>query len=373
MTLRRVVLGLVAPVSALAFALLVSSGALLLIGESPTQAFASMLDYGTRVDSILSILNRATPLFLSGLAVAIGFKMGLFNIGVEGQYRLAALLAAGVGGALSLPAPLHITLIVLTAMAVGAGWAGIAGILKVTRGVHEVISTIMLNFIAIGLGQYLFSTYLQAPRGPQDLIIKTRQIPPSGRFPSLNRLVGSLGLETRQDLFGFVLVAILVGVLFYVIVWRTRFGYDLRASGVNPDAARVSGVNPNAMVVRTMLLSGAIAGLVGMSDLLGFFHMYTLDFPVGLGFTGIAVALVGRNHPVGIALAALLFGFIERSAQILDLEEIPKEIITIMQGVIILSVVIAYEVVRRLIQAQEVRAAAERATRIAAEREEVRT
>ncbi len=372
MTVRRVLLGLVAPVSALAFALLVSSGALLLIGESPSQAFASMLDYGTRVDSILSIINRATPLFLSGLAVAIGFKMGLFNIGVEGQYRLAALLAAGVGGALSLPAPLHITLIVLTAMAVGAGWAGIAGILKVTRGVHEVISTIMLNFIAIGLGQYLFSTYLQAPRGPQDLIIKTRQIPPSGRFPSLNRLVESLGLETRQDLFGFVLVAILVGVLFYLIVWRTRFGYDLRASGVNPDAARVSGVDPNAMVVRTMLLSGAIAGLVGMSDLLGFFHMYTLDFPVGLGFTGIAVALVGRNHPVGIALAALLFGFIERSAQILDLEEIPKEIITIMQGVIILSVVIAYEVVRRLIQAQEVRAAAEKATRIAAEREEAR-
>jgi simple sugar transport system permease protein len=184
--------------------------------------------------------------------------------------------------------------------------------------------------------------------------------------------VESLGLETRQDLFGFVIVAILVGVLFYLIVWRTRFGYDLRASGTNPDAARVSGVDPNAMVIRTMLLSGAIAGLVGMSDLLGFFHQYTLDFPVGLGFTGIAVALVGRNHPVGIALAALLFGFIERSAQILDLEEIPKEIITIMQGVIILSVVIAYEVVRRLIQAQEVRAAAEKAMRITAEREEAR-
>ena len=335
-----------------------------MIDRSPIAAFGAMLEYGRRTDSLISIVNRAVPLFLAGLAVAIGFKMNLFNIGVEGQYRLAGLLAAAVGGAVVLPAPLHIALIIAVAMAVGASWAGIAGVLKVTRGVHEVISTIMLNFISIGLAQYLLATYLQAERGPQDLIIKTASIPPSGRIPSLNPLLAAFGIETRQDLFGFVMVALLVGVLFYVVVWRTRFGFDLRASGTNPDAARVSGVDPGRMIIKTMLLSGAIAGLVGMSDLLGFFHQYTLDFPVGLGFTGIAVALVGRNQPVGIALAALLFGFIERSAQILDFEDIPKEIITIMQGVIILSVVIAYEIVRRLSQAQEVRAAAEQMKRL---------
>jgi simple sugar transport system permease protein len=159
-----------------------------------------------------------------------------------------------------------------------------------------------------------------------------------------------------------------VGILFYVLVWRTRFGYNLRASGVNFHAARVAGVNPGAMTVKTMLLSGAIAGLVGMTHLLTFSHAYTLDFPTGLGFTGIAVALVGRNHPVGVALAALLFGFIERSAQILDFNGIPKEIFLIMEGVIILSVVIAYELVRRFAERQEVRSAAEQTRKLAAQR-----
>jgi general nucleoside transport system permease protein len=365
-SVRRVALGFLAPVAALAFALLVSSLALILIDQAPLDAFKAMLEYGLydaedglQTDSLISMANRAAPLYLSGLAVAIGFKMNLFNIGVEGQYRLAALIAASVGGAVALPAPLHVTLIIVTAMAVGAFWAGIAGVLKVTRGVHEVISTIMLNFIATGLGAYLLATYLSAERGAQDLIIGTPEIPPSGRFPSLNRLLTALGVEeVPADLFGFTLIAVLVGAVFYVLVWRTRFGYDLRASGVNPGASRASGVDPGGMVIRTMLLSGAIAGLVGLTDILGFSYSFNLDFPAGLGFAGIAVALVGRNHPVGIGLAAILFAFIDRSAQILDLEDVPKEIIQIMQGVIILSVVIAYEVVRRLVEAQEVKAAA---------------
>jgi general nucleoside transport system permease protein len=365
-SVRRVALGFLAPVAALAFALLVSSLALILIDQAPLDAFKAMLEYGLydaedglQTDSLISMANRAAPLYLSGLAVAIGFKMNLFNIGVEGQYRLAALIAASVGGAVALPAPLHVTLIIVTAMAVGAFWAGIAGVLKVTRGVHEVISTIMLNFIATGLGAYLLATYLSAERGAQDLIIGTPEIPPSGRFPSLNRLLTALGVEeVPADLFGFTLIAVLVGAVFYVLVWRTRFGYDLRASGVNPGASRASGVDPGGMVIRTMLLSGAIAGLVGLTDILGFSYSFNLDFPAGLGFAGIAVALVGRNHPVGIGLAAVLFAFIDRSAQILDLEDVPKEIIQIMQGVIILSVVIAYEVVRRLVEAQEVKAAA---------------
>jgi ABC-type uncharacterized transport system permease subunit len=362
-TLRRILWGLLAPLSALIFAMLVTSAALLLIHQSPVNAFKSMFNYsiydpnngGFQTASLVSIANRAVPLFISGLAVAIGFKMNLFNIGVEGQYRLAALLAAYVGGAVSLPAPLHVALILVVAIAVGSTWAGIAGVLKVTRGVHEVISTIMLNFIAFGLAQYLFANYLQAPRAPNDLIIKTKQIPPSGRFPSILNIGGE-----AEPLRGFLIVAILLGIGFYVLVWRTRFGYDLRATGVNPDAARVSGVDPGSMVIKTMLISGAIAGLVGMSDLLGFFFQYSLDFPSQYGFTGIAVALVGRNHPVGIAIGALLFGFLDRSAQILDFNDIPREIIIIMQGVIILSVVVAYEVVRRIVQAQQVRAAAEK-------------
>jgi simple sugar transport system permease protein len=368
-TSRRVFYAVLAPVCAVAFALLVSSLALVLIHESPGTAFKSMFNYaiydpangGFQTDSLVSIVNRAIPLYISGLAVAIGFKMNLFNIGVEGQYRIAALLAAAVGGSINLPLPLQITVILLVAMAAGSAWSGIAGVLKVTRGVHEVISTIMLNFVAFGLAQYLFANYFGHRRSAQDLVLKTKEIPPSGRFPSF------LGIgPASEPLRGFLLVAILLGVAFYVLIWRTRFGYDLRASGINPEAARVSGVNPASMVVRTMLISGAIAGLVGMSDLLGFFHQYSLDFPSQYGFNGIAVALVGRNNPVGVAVAALLFGFLDRSAQILDFQDIPREIIIIIQGVIILSVVVAYEVVRRIAQAQQVRAAAEHTKKLEA-------
>jgi len=362
--LRRALLWLIAPVAAIVFSLLVSSIALALIHKSPFSAFQQMVAYAVysngkvQTSQIISILNTATPLFLSGLAVAIGFKMNLFNIGVEGQYYLAALLSASLGAAIHLPAPLHVLVIVLAAMAVGAFWSGIAGLLKVTRGVSEVISTIMLNFIAFGIGSYLLFVYLKRPSVAADLTTRTKEIPRSGLFPSLDKVFGIT--NPVEPLSGFIVVAVVVGVLYYLLVWRTRFGFNLRATGLNPEAARVSGVNPAAMVMRTMLLSGAVAGLVGVMYLLSFFHAYTLDFPTGLGFSGIAVALVGRNNPAGVGAAAVLFAFLQISAQILDLNGIPKEVIEIMQGVIILSVVVAYELVRRLIQAQEVKAAAQR-------------
>lgn len=359
MTLRSIGIRLAASVAAIVFALGISALALRLIGADPFEAFGLMLSYGTRLDSIISIINRAVPLYLSALAVGLGFKMGLFNIGVEGQYRIAALLAAAAGAAVVLPAVLHVLLIILVGALTGAAWAGIAGVLKVWRGVHEVISTIMLNFISTGLGAYLLANYLRV-QAEGDLTIRTPDIPASGWFPSLNRVLVGMGIDPPPgaNLQGFVIVAVLAGIAYYLLVWRTRYGFDLRAVGVNPGAAEASGVNPRRMVVITMLLSGGIAGLVGMSQVLGFFHRYTADFPVGLGFAGIAVALVGRNHPAGMALAALLFAFFNRSAQILDFEGIPKEIEQIIQGVIILAVVIAYEVARRVLQAQQVRQAA---------------
>ena len=357
-------LWLLVPISAIVLAFAVSSIALLAIGEDPIAAFKSMFEYGTKGNSFASTVNRAVPLFIAGLAVAVGFKMNLFNIGVEGQYRIATLLAAAAGAAVTLPAPLHIVFIMAVAMVVGAGWASIAAVLKVKRGVHEVVSTIMLNSIATGLGAYLLANYLRKPAVGSELLIATRPIAPSGRLGPLTTIGG-------EDLRSFVLIAIALGVGVYLLIWRTRFGYDLRATGVNPDAARASGVDPNKMIMRTMLLSGGIAGLIGMSDLFGFFHAYTLDFPTGLGFDGIAVALVGLNHPAGIAVAAFVFGWVDRAAQILDLQGIPKEVIVITKGVIILSVVVAYEVVKRLVQSREVKAAAEATRKIEEEREAV--
>ncbi len=355
---RRIVSSVVAPIVALVVALLVSSVALLLIHKNPVDAFKSMVLYGRQPNQLISIVNASIPLYLAALAVAIGFKMNLFNIGVNGQYLLAALFAAWAGTLISLPGPLQIAWIMLVAIVVGALWAGVAGVLKVALGIHEVIATIMLNTIAAGLSAYLLFNHFRQPSTTANLTTQTPFLPHNANFPVLVKGV-------PENLSGFVIVAAIVGVIFYVLVWRTRFGYDLRAAGGNFQAARVSGVNPGAMIIKTMLISGAIAGLVGMTQLLSFDHAYTLDFAADLGFTGIAVALVGRNHPVGIGAAALLFGFIQISSQILDFNDIPKEIYLIMEGVIILAVVITYEIVRRAVERQEVKAAAEATRRLA--------
>lgn len=369
--MRKVLLSFVAAVVAIAFAVLVAALFLLAVGVDPIFAMGEMWAYAQQPASVVSILNRATPLFVSAMAVAIGFKMNLFNIGVEGQYLLAAVIAAWVGAQFSVWGPLHVLAIMLVASLVGASYAGIAGYLKVKRGVHEVISTIMLNFIAIGLTSWLLTNYLRE-RVPGDLLIKTPEIPETGRVPGANWLIELFGMDAPRasEVQGFILVAAVLGLIYYVLVWRTRFGFELRASGISASAARFSGVNASSMTLRAMLLSGAFAGLVGMGPLLGFFHQYTGTFPTQLGFTGIAVALVGRNHPVGMALGALLFGFLDRASQILDLRGIPKEIVVIVQGVVVLAVVVAYEVVSRIAERRAVQAAA-RATEEVREEEPV--
>jgi general nucleoside transport system permease protein len=363
---RRIGLALLAPALAITVALVISAIVIALIGENPLDAFRVMTDLGDtpaqQVQSIVVILNRFVPLFLAGLAVSVAFRMGLFNIGVEGQYRLATILAAAVGAAVVLPGPLHLLLIVVVAVAVGALWAGIVGVLKVTRGVSEVISSIMLNFVALGLASYLLTGPL---RGSEEgaSVVTTTPIAESGWFPDLNGLLTGLGLaEPRSDLYGFLVVALIVGVLIAVLIKRTRFGFDLRATGMSPSAATASGVDARSMVVKTMLLSGAIAGLVGLPDLLGDTHQFGTEFTAGLGFLGIAVSLLGRNSPLGIAFAALLFAFLDRAALPLQFADIPSSVVTIIQGTIVLAVVIANEIARRLALRSAERAGASAAT-----------
>ncbi len=349
---RRLRDALLAPVLAVIVALVISGVVMAAIGVDPLDALRVMFDFGEtpqqQVTAIVVVLNRAVPLFLSGLAVAVAFRMGLFNIGVEGQYRMATILAAAVGAAVALPGPLHVLLIVVVAMAVGAIWAAIVAVLKVTRGVSEVISSIMLNFIALGLASYLLTGPL---RGSEEgaSIVTTTPIPESGWMPSLNGVLGALGLSNPpRQLYGFLLVAVLVGIVMSVLLKRTRFGFDLRASGLSPSAASASGVNARSMVVKTMLISGAIAGLIGLPDLLGADHNYGTEFTSGLGFLGIAVALLGRNNPLGIAFGALLFAFLDRASVPLQIEQIPSSVVTIIQGTIVLAVVIANELARRV-------------------------
>ena len=362
---RRVGLALAAPLLALAFALAVSGLVLWITGNNPFSAFTSMYHYGTRKDSIIFALNTAGPYYVSGLAVAVGFKMNLFNIGVEGQYRLAVLLAAAAGAVVVLPAPLHVLFIVLVAMAVGSAWAAIAGVLKATRGVSEVISTIMLNTIAFGVTAYLLIHHLREKARPGDLSVKTPLIAKSGWLPSLDPLLRAVGIHPPQgySLSSFLGICVLAGIAYYLLVWRSRFGFDLRATGWNFHAAATSGVRPPAMIIRAMLISGALAGLVGLGPLLSNYHQYTDNIQGGIGFTGIAIALLGRNNPIGIALGAFLWAIMERSGEILAFDNVPKEIVTILEGVLVLSVVVAYEVVKRARQAQEERTVARQLAR----------
>ncbi|AUH40996.1 ABC transporter permease [Streptomyces sp. CMB-StM0423] len=326
-----------APVLAVFAALVLTSLIILISGKDPFRAYQVMIEFGTTDRSAIYIVNKSTMFFLSALAVAIGFRMNLFNIGVDGQYRIAAFFAAAVGGALSLPGIIQIPLIILVAMGVGAIWAGIAGVLRTTRGVSEVITTIMLNSIAGAvIGYYLTAGRLGEKDGN---LTHTPDIPSSSHIFMIETSVG--------DINGFVVFAVLAGFLYWFVLNRTRFGFDLRSVGQSETAAAASGVDVKRMIVTSMVLSGAVAGLVGMPTLLGESYNYGTDFPLGVGFTGIAIALLGRNHPVGIALGALLWAFLERTGTQLEFEGYDQKIVEVIKGIIVLCVVIAYEVVRR--------------------------
>jgi simple sugar transport system permease protein len=335
----RLILGLAGPALALVVAFLLTSVVLVVSDLSPVEPYRLMVEQIEFTDVQVLILNQTGIYYLAALAVAIGFRMNLFNIGVDGQYRLAVMLAAVVGAAVDLPGPLHILLIVLVAMAVGAFWAGIAGILKSTRGVSEVVSTIMLNAIATSLIAWMIlpANLGVRPEGSNDL--NTGIIAESGWFPGLQLEGGTI--------YGFTFVAFALGIVYWFVLNRTRFGFDLRATGASESAARASGVDAKRMVLTAMLISGAMAGLAGMPMLLGQTHTYSLSFPVGVGFTAIGIALLGRNNPIGILFASLLFAFLDKTAEGLGLEGYPKEISVIMQGLIVIAVVVSYELVRQ--------------------------
>ena len=337
---QRVLLALAAPALAIGFAVLVMVAVLALAGDPIGTTFDVLTSYGRTPRAIALILNNATTYYLAAMAVAIAFRMNLFNIGVDGQYRLAAFSAAAVGGAWALPAGLHQAVMILVAMAVGAAWAGIAGLLKVTRGVSEVISTIMLNAIATALVAYLLRQVAVGVAGSNN--IGTRPIAESGRVPGIALVPGS-----PLKVFGLIVLSVAVGIAFHLVINRTRFGFELRATGQSETAAVASGVSVKRMVLYAMLLSGAVAGLVGMPQLLGASYSYALDFPAGLGFTGIAIALLGRNHAVGIAFAALFWAYLDVASNRLGINNVSPEIVTILQGTALIAVVIAYEVVRR--------------------------
>jgi general nucleoside transport system permease protein len=360
---KRLGPNVLAPLLAGVIAIVVSAITLWIGGYNAFDAFGEIGDVLWRFDSAILITNRAAWYYVAGVAVAIGFKMGLFNIGADGQYRLGALFAAYLGAQMSLPKVIHIPIVIAIAVVVGALWAAIPGLLKVTRGVNEVISTIMLNYVATGLTAWLLGNYFRFETG--QLLSATKSMPTSARIPHLDGILEAIGLDVPDSvqLQGYLVIAVLVGIGYYILLFRSRFGFELRATGLNPAASRSSGINPKRMVLATIILSGAVAGLIGMGALLSDpqHYKYSDQFPLTLGFTGLSLALLGRNHPVGIALAGIVWAGIERGTQPLTQAGFPQEIGRIMQGAFLLTAVIVFEVMQRRAAREQVREAAMRA------------
>ncbi|KYO66498.1 ABC transporter permease [Thermovenabulum gondwanense] len=347
------ILKIISPVLAIVVAAFLSSLVILSIGKNPLEVFYTMFRFSfRRLDSVAIIFYNSTPLIFSGLAVSIGFRMGLFNIGIEGQYLIGTFLAALAGFSLKgIPAVIHIPLVILSGIIGGMLWAYLPVYLKIKRGVHEVISTIMLNYISYSLIHFLISeVFLDRS---QKLLIRTPKLLSTALIPKLHGLLALFGVNLPKHVYlnWFFPLGILLAFAVYYMLYYTPFGFELRCVGQNPDASRTAGINPEKVFYKGFLLSGAIAGLVGLSDLMGYFGYMDLDFPRGYGFDGIAVALIGQNSPFGIIAASILFGFLKRGAEgIQTLLNVPMDTIVILQALMILSIVVINKVMNDYIR-----------------------
>jgi len=329
----------VLPLVNLAMAFAVSAVVLVTIGQDPVQVLALLVKgaFGSR-SGISYTLYYTTTFVFTGLAVAVAFHAGLFNIGGEGQAMMgglgAGLIALGIGQAL--PAWLLLPLMVLTATLFGMLWAAVPGALQAWRGSHVVITTIMFNFIASALLIYLLVGPLKEPG---NMTPESRAFGPAALLPGMHQMLGWVGLEWPRTPLNFsVLLALAAAVLVYLLLWRTQPGYALRTVGFAPAAAAYAGIQPKGQVVRAMALSGALAALVGINEIAGVHNRLMADFVAGAGFTGIAVSLIGRNHPLGIVLAALLFGALYQGGAELafEIQGFSRDMVFTLQGLIVL-------------------------------------
>ena len=342
------------PVIAVLAAFVVGGIVILIIGDSPIETYKLM--FGSAFswpDGIGYTLFNATPLIFTGLAVAVAFRCGLLNIGAEGQLYVAAFAAAWVGielggvavqapgGAVvnspiaSLPMLILLPLCCIAAVVAGAIWGGIPGLLKAKFGSHEVINTIMLNFIAVALVSYFTQYHYKIPGDP---IMQTAPVSGSAHIARLGKFIP--GLPERIPLNLAFILAILACVFVYILLWKTKWGYEIRATGANPSAAEYGGISVRKQIVLAMAISGGLAGMVGINEVLGYRYTYYDGFSANYGFVGIAVALLGRNHPVGVFLAAILFAILLRGGIFVDAYtlHVSKDIVDMLQGIVIVFV-----------------------------------
>jgi general nucleoside transport system permease protein len=323
---------LLQPIFSVAIGLSLGLAATWLAGENPWNVLMILVRgaFGSR-EAFGATLFYATPLIFTGLSVAVAFQAGLFNIGAEGQLTLGALAAAAVGAVWpGVPWPLAPLLAGAAAISAGTIWGAIPGWLRARRGSHEVINTIMLNFIAFGLAGFVTLDLLKNPDSQNP---ETRPIGPGYAIHQFS-VFGASHVSTALPL------ALLLAAVIWVLLWRTSLGFEIRAVGQNESAARAAGIDVAKIQMIAMAMSGGLAGLVAFSEVLGNSGKFVMEFSPGYGLLGIAVALLGRNHPAGVVAAALLFGALHKGTSDLDLEteHLTRELSLVLQALIILCV-----------------------------------
>lgn len=309
------------------------------IGENPLAALRLLIEGALgRGDAIGFTLFYTTSFIFTGLSVAVAFHAGLFNIGSEGQAYIGGLGAALVALALDRYVPWYVTMpfAVIGAAVFGAAWAFIPAWLQAKRGSHVVITTIMFNFIAAALMVYLLVNVLIVPG---KMAPETRTFLPGGQLPKLDWLMALFGLKLGPAPFNVsFLIALVMCFLVWVLIWRTKLGYEMRTLGVSPSAAVYAGIPYGRTVIIAMLISGGLAGMMALNPVMGASARLQVEFVGGAGFVGIAVSLMGRSHPLGIIFAALLFGILYQGGADLSFEmpNITREMIVVIQGLVIL-------------------------------------
>jgi len=362
---RRVLVTLAGPVVSVVLALLVTTIFLEAGGYSSLSAYSVMWDYGTRPESLVAALNDAVPLYLAGVASAFALRLGLFNIGIDGQYRVAALSGAVLAANLPLPLPIRLPITLLFSCAIGALWALVPALLRIYRGVSEVITSILMNSIATTVVAMLLANVFREGTGQS---VGTAIIDEGGRMPALL----DLGLGPRSTISGFLVVAIVAGIGFYLVQYRSTFGYTQRVAALSPAAAESAGIRVDRSVLWAMLGSGGLAGLIGLPHILGVAYQYDGTLPTDLMFTGLAAALLGRSHPIGMALGALVLAFVERSSLVLGLVKLPTEVGSLFLAVILISSAVGYYLIENADRRLALLAAVRRLRRAAAGTEAAR-